>query len=53
MRGRTSLMDIILVAVIGYFVLRSIKLFKENPINTGREYKIMGMLERMSEKLGK
>lgn len=53
MRGRTSLMDIILVAVIGYFVLRSIKLFKDNPSNTGRESKIMGMLERMSEKLGK
>lgn len=51
MRGRTSLMDIILVAVIGYFVLKSVKLLKNNPGNTAGENNIMKMLEKISERI--
>jgi hypothetical protein len=51
MKGRTSLMDIILVSVIGYFVLRSIKLLKNDPNNASAESNVMKMLEKISDKI--
>jgi hypothetical protein len=51
MKGRTSFMDIILVAVVGYFALRAIKLLKNNPNNTSAESNVMKMLEKISDKI--
>jgi hypothetical protein len=51
MRGRTSFMDIILVMVIGFIVIRSIKILKNNP--NGNQDGIMKMLEKISDKINK